>query len=143
MTMNFTLNEIDDVARKVLELVDSKTILVYGEMGVGKTTLIAALVKALGGTEKTSSPTFSLINEYQVKDDTVYHFDLYRLKDAYEALDIGIEDYFSSGHWVLIEWPEKIDVLLPSLSVKLYIKTLKNGSRALDLELVNSKLEKS
>jgi len=141
--MNFTLNEIDDVARKVLELVDSKTILVYGEMGVGKTTLIAALVKALGGTEKTSSPTFSLINEYQVKDDTVYHFDLYRLKDAYEALDIGIEDYFSSGHWVLIEWPEKIDVLLPSLSVKLYIKTLKNGSRALDLELVNSKLEKS
>ena len=141
--MNFDINQIDDVAQELLKTVDSKIILFYGEMGVGKTTLISALVKALGGTTKASSPTFSIINEYELPNDTVYHFDLYRLEDAYEALDIGIEDYFNSGRWVFVEWPDKIDVLLPDLSVKLYIKLNNNGSRALDLELVNSNSKKS
>ena len=138
MRVNFTLDTIEDVAKDLLDQLDSKTVLFYGEMGAGKTTLIRALVKALGGTSEASSPTFSLINEYQVKDDIVYHFDFYRLDSAEEALDIGIDDYFSSGHYIFIEWPDKIDVLLPEMSVKVYIKIVDNRSRALDLEFVNS-----
>ncbi len=138
MRVNFTLDTIEDVAKDLLDQLDSKTVLFYGEMGAGKTTLIRALVKALGGTSEASSPTFSLINEYQVKDDIVYHFDFYRLDSAEEALDIGIDDYFSSGHYIFIEWPDKIDVLLPEMSVKIYIKIVDNRSRALDLEFVNS-----
>lgn len=142
-SVNFEISEIDTIAKKVIETVNCKTILFYGEMGVGKTTLIKALVKVLGGTDEVTSPTFSLINEYQVLDDLVYHLDLYRLENANEALDIGIEDYLFSGHWVFIEWPTKIDVLLPKEVVKLSLKLNKSGSRALDLELVNSNLEKS
>lgn len=138
MRVNFTLDTIDDVAKDLLAQLDCKTVLFYGEMGAGKTTLIRALVKALGGTTEASSPTFSLINEYQVKDDLVYHFDFYRLDTAEEALDIGIDDYFSSGHYIFVEWPDKIDVLLPEMSVKVYIKIVDNCSRALDLEFVNS-----
>ena len=83
-------------------------------MGAGKTTLISAIVRALGGTEDASSPTFSIVNEYKVRNDFVYHFDFYRLKNHYEALDIGIEDYFCSGYWNFMEWSEKIKMLLPT-----------------------------
>lgn len=141
--MIFKLDEIETIAKEVLDKVDCKTILFYGEMGVGKTTLIKALVKALGGTEDVTSPTFSLVNEYEVTNDKVYHFDMYRIRDAEEALDIGIEDYLGSGHWIFMEWPGKIDVLLPKEAVKLSLKMHKSGSRALDLELVNRILEKS
>ena len=138
MRVSFTLDTIEDVAKDLLAQLDCKTVLFYGEMGAGKTTLIRALVKALGGTTEASSPTFSLINEYQVNDDIVYHFDFYRLNNAEEALDIGIDDYFSSEHYIFVEWPDKIDVLLPEMSVKVYIKIVDNCSRALDLEFVNS-----
>ena len=138
MRVSFTLDTIEDVAKDLLAQLDCKTVLFYGEMGAGKTTLIRALVKALGGTTEASSPTFSLINEYQVYDDIVYHFDFYRLNNAEEALDIGIDDYFSSEHYIFVEWPDKIDVLLPEMSVKVYIKIVDNCSRALDLEFVNS-----
>ena len=140
--MIFNLNEIDDVAQKVLNQVTSKTLLFYGNMGVGKTTLISALVKALGGKTEVSSPTFSIVNEYEVEDGIVYHFDFYRIKDIYEALDIGIEDYFDSGEWIFIEWPEKIDELLPNNYVELVLKQDKNNSRALDLECVSKNLKK-
>jgi len=142
-SVNFVLEEIDTVAKDLLNKVDSKVILFYGEMGVGKTTLIKALVKALGGKTEATSPTFSIVNEYEVKNDKVYHFDLYRLENATEALDIGIEDYLYSNDWVFVEWPAKIDVLLPKEAVKLHLKLNKSGSRALDLELVNSNLKKS
>jgi tRNA threonylcarbamoyladenosine biosynthesis protein TsaE len=142
-SVNFSIDEIDDVARSVLEQADCKVILFYGEMGVGKTTLIKALVNALGGTAKVTSPTFSIVNEYEVDDDLVYHFDFYRLENDYEVLDIGIEDYFYSGHWVFVEWPAKIDVFLPKEAIKLHLKLIKSGSRALDLEFVNSNFKKS
>ncbi|MBT8273069.1 MAG: tRNA (adenosine(37)-N6)-threonylcarbamoyltransferase complex ATPase subunit type 1 TsaE [Bacteroidia bacterium] len=142
-SVHFDLEEIDAVAKKVLDTADSKVILFYGEMGVGKTTLIKALVKALGGTVEATSPTFSLINEYEVENDLVYHLDLYRLEDAYEALDIGIEDYLYSGRWVFVEWPAKIDVLLPKEAVKLHLNLDKSGSRALDLEFVSENFKKS
>jgi tRNA threonylcarbamoyladenosine biosynthesis protein TsaE len=133
MTREFTLNQIDSVAIDILENVKSKTILFYGDMGAGKTTLISALVKALGGTVEASSPTFSIVNEYEVTNDKVYHFDFYRLDNYQEALDIGIEDYFDSDHWLFVEWPERIDEILPFHVDISYISLNENGARTLKL----------
>ncbi|MBT7850590.1 MAG: tRNA (adenosine(37)-N6)-threonylcarbamoyltransferase complex ATPase subunit type 1 TsaE [Flavobacteriaceae bacterium] len=109
----FKKEELSEIAQIILRDVQSKTLLFYGEMGTGKTTLISAIVSEMGGVDSTSSPTFSIVNEYKVKDDLVYHFDFYRLKNEYEALDMGIEDYIYSDSWNFIEWPEKIKNLLP------------------------------
>lgn len=113
MKKTFSIKEIDQIAKELLDVFGSKIVLFNGEMGAGKTTLISALVRALGGAEDASSPTFSIVNEYKLADDFVYHFDFYRIKNHYEALDIGVEDYFCSGYWNFIEWPEKIKMLLP------------------------------
>ena len=102
MKKTFNIEEIDEVAKDLLGGFGSKIVLFNGEMGAGKTTLISALVRALGGTDDTSSPTFSIVNEYQVSNDFVYHFDFYRIKNHYEALDIGVDDYFCSGYWKFI-----------------------------------------
>jgi tRNA threonylcarbamoyladenosine biosynthesis protein TsaE len=115
MEIIFSLDEINQVAKKIILEKPNKIILFHGNMGVGKTTLIKALTKELGVTDATSSPTFSLVNEYQADDNQkVYHFDMYRLKSEIEALDIGIEDYLYSGNWCFIEWAEKIPNLLPT-----------------------------
>ena len=131
--LRFNLNELSDVAQTVLKNVQSKTLLFYGDMGAGKTTLISAIVKELGGIDKTSSPTFSIVNEYKVKNDCVYHFDFYRLKNQYEALDMGIEDYFCSGSWNFIEWPDKIVNLLPENVTILKLSLAEDGRRILKL----------
>ena len=137
ITEHFDLEAIDDVASKLLKSFKTKTVLLYGEMGVGKTTLISALLKALGGKVKATSPTFSIVNEYEVKDDIVYHFDFYRLKHANEALDIGIEEYLYSGHWIFMEWPDKIKDFMPNETDILHLKLNKNGSRTLKLSVYN------
>lgn len=131
----FDIQSIDTVAKELLANAKHKTILFYGAMGAGKTTLIAALVKALGGLEGTSSPTFSIVNEYEVTNDKVYHFDFYRIEDVTEVLDIGIEDYFYSGHWNFIEWPERIAEILPLEADISYIKINNDGSRTLELDV--------
>lgn len=135
----FDIQSIDNVAKELLANVNHKTILFYGDMGAGKTTLISALVKALGGTDEASSPTFSIVNEYQVTDDIVYHFDFYRIEDETEVLDIGIEEYLYSGHWNFIEWPEKIKGILPKEADISYIKINKDGSRTLELSVFEKK----
>jgi len=112
-SIHYKIKDLSSTAKAILSQVKSKNVLFYGEMGSGKTTLISALVKELGGTSKTSSPTFSIVNEYEVTNDVVYHFDFYRINNQYEALDMGIEDYFGSEHWNFIEWPDKIKDLLP------------------------------
>jgi tRNA threonylcarbamoyladenosine biosynthesis protein TsaE len=136
-TEHFGLETIDDVASKLLQCFKTKTILFYGEMGVGKTTLISALVKALGGKVKATSPTFSIVNEYNVKDDIVFHFDFYRLNNANEAFDIGLEDYLYSGHWIFIEWPKIIRDFIPNEADVLQLKLNKNGSRTLKWSVYN------
>ncbi|MCH7525035.1 MAG: tRNA (adenosine(37)-N6)-threonylcarbamoyltransferase complex ATPase subunit type 1 TsaE [Bacteroidetes bacterium] len=138
-TVHFDLDTIDDVAKLLLKNFKTKTVLFYGDMGVGKTTLISALLKALGGTEKATSPTFSIVNEYKIKDDIVYHFDFYRINDVEEALDIGIEEYFYSKHWIFIEWPSKISTFLPNKVDIVHLKLNKNSFRALKLSVYKEK----
>lgn len=137
----FDIQSIDEVAKELLANVKHKTILFYGDMGAGKTTLISALVKALGGLDDVSSPTFSIVNEYEVLNDKVYHFDFYRIDNVTEVLDIGIEDYFYSGHWIFIEWPEKIEEILPLEADISYIKMNKDGSRTLELGVFGENLK--
>ncbi len=134
MQIIFLLEEIDKVAEKILSQNLQKVILFNGEMGVGKTTLIKSLAKKLGVNDATSSPTFSLVNEYQLPNNQcVYHFDLYRLKKETEALDFGIDDYLYSGNWCFIEWSEKIPNLIPHEHSVIEIKLLPDGKRHLFL----------
>jgi tRNA threonylcarbamoyladenosine biosynthesis protein TsaE len=138
MEIVFTLDELELVAQKVIDQKPPKVILFHGEMGVGKTTLIKQLCKTLGVTSTTSSPTFSLVNEYETIDNQfVYHFDFYRLKNEMEALDMGADDYFYSGYWCFIEWAEKIPSLIPDEHAVITIELVENGKR--HLTLTNSK----
>ena len=132
MSVKYSLGDIDKVARKLLEESKTKIILFKGEMGSGKTTLISAMVKILGGDSKASSPTLSIVNEYKVKSDIVYHFDFYRIKNHSEALDIGIEDYFYSGNWNFIEWPDKIKHILPDKTTAIKLTILSDQERELE-----------
>lgn len=113
MELTYTQDQISKVAEEILKLSGSKIFLFYGEMGVGKTTLIKEIVKQLGVTEISGSPSFSIVNEYDGKHGSIYHFDFYRIKNIEEAYDIGVEDYFYSDNYVFIEWPENIKELLP------------------------------
>ena len=133
MEFNFKLQDLTFIAKEILRNIPNKTLLFYGTMGVGKTTLIKELSKQLGVTDVINSPTFSLVNEYEIIEDKIYHFDFYRIKSEEEALDIGIEDYFFSGHWNLIEWPENISNLLPPNSTKIEMNKNQNGTRTLNI----------
>jgi len=135
MEIQFTLDEIGQAAQKVIAQNPNKVILFHGEMGAGKTTFIKALSKALGVSEATSSPTFSLVNEYQTANgELVYHFDVYRLDNESEAYDMGIDEYLYSGEWCFIEWAEKILNLIPSEHSTISIKVNKDGTRKLILK---------
>ncbi|MBE8724630.1 tRNA (adenosine(37)-N6)-threonylcarbamoyltransferase complex ATPase subunit type 1 TsaE [Flavobacterium hungaricum] len=135
MTITFTLDQIQETAEQILAQNPSKIILFNGEMGVGKTTLIKQLCKSLGITDATSSPTFSLVNEYQIPNGKkVYHFDFYRIKQETEALDMGVDDYLYSGNWCFIEWSEKIESLIPEEHSTISIELLEDGKRELKLQ---------
>lgn len=132
MEIIFSLDELENVARKIIAQNPNKVLLFNGEMGVGKTTLIKKLCSILGVEGATSSPTFSLVNEYQTSNNQiVYHFDCYRLKSETEALDMGIDEYLYSGNWCFIEWSEKIKNLIPEIHTIINIETLVNGNRKL------------
>jgi len=134
MNVTFSLDQLEEVAQKIIAENPNKVILFHGDMGVGKTTLIKQLCKTLGVTDATSSPTFSLVNEYQTaKNQTVYHFDFYRLNDETEAMDMGIDDYLYSGNWCFIEWAEKIPNLIPEAHSVITIELLVDGKRSLEL----------
>jgi len=106
----------------------------YGDLGAGKTTFVKSLVKRLGATEEASSPTYSLVNEYEIEGGKLYHVDLYRLNDEEEALDIGIEEYIYSGHYCLIEWPQVVERLVEEV-VTIKIVTNEDESRSVELDL--------
>lgn len=118
---------IQEVAEAILSY-DKKVVLFKGDLGAGKTTLIKSICKKIGVKDDVQSPTFSIVNEYEALDTLVYHFDFYRMESEEEAYDIGAEDYFYSGHLCLIEWPEKIESVLPSEAECLIVKIAHNGS---------------
>lgn len=134
MNIVFSLDQIKEVAEQILAQNPKKIILFNGEMGVGKTTLIKQLCKSLGVQDATSSPTFSLVNEYYTSNNQiVYHFDFYRLNKETEALDMGVDDYLYSGNWCFIEWSEKIASLLPEETSTINIHLLADEKRELEL----------
>nr|WP_298992951.1 tRNA (adenosine(37)-N6)-threonylcarbamoyltransferase complex ATPase subunit type 1 TsaE [uncultured Polaribacter sp.] len=135
MNKNYSLQDLPKIASEIISSAKNKTLLFYGQMGVGKTTLIKELCKSLGVLDNISSPTFSLVNEYQTaNNDKVYHFDFYRIEDEEEAYDIGIEDYFDSKNWCFIEWPENIENLLPLDAVEIHLSLLGDEQRNIQLK---------
>jgi tRNA threonylcarbamoyladenosine biosynthesis protein TsaE len=114
----------------ITQFPDQRVFAFYGKMGAGKTTFIQAVCRELGTPDNVTSPTFALINEYKTEaGDSIFHFDFYRIKNLEEAYDLGYEDYFYSGNYCLIEWPEKIETLLPLNYVEVKIKVQENGDR--------------
>ncbi len=133
MEITYHLDTIDLAAEVVVDHLTSKTVLLYGNMGTGKTTLIKSIVKALGSEDIVNSPTFAIVNEYQTANDTIYHFDLYRIENEEEALNFGMDDYLSSKSWMFIEWPDKIQNLLPNDVAIVTIELNSDNSRTLKL----------
>ena len=122
------LEQLNSIAKQILDYTSvHKKFAFYGEMGVGKTTLIKALSLQLGVTDVVSSPIFSIVNEYQADENTkMYHFDFYRIEDEKEAYDMGYEEYFFSNAYCFIEWSEKIPNLIEDDMVKIKISIAGN-----------------
>ena len=138
-TIEFTydLQDIDVIASRILEHLKCKKILFNGEMGAGKTTFINALIKAMGSTDMATSPTFSIVNEYTVPNDKIYHFDFYRIESIDEAYNFGIEDYLSSDNWLFMEWPERISDLLTDDVQTITLTSVDSKKRSLKLTINN------
>lgn len=127
---------LPEAARQIIAAAGNNRIfLFYGEMGAGKTTLIKALCSILEVEDTVSSPTFSIVNQYTGKKGEVFHFDFYRIKDQTEALDLGYEEYFYSGNYCFIEWPEKISDLLPEKFVELKLLQTSENERVINLRV--------
>lgn len=128
------LEDLDKAAEKILAALDRKLVLLEGDMGAGKTTLIHHLCKAMGVKDHVTSPTFSLVNEYHSPEHgSIYHFDFYRIEDPEEALDMGVDEYFDSGNYCFIEWPGKIRNLIPREHLTIHITT-DIGKRIIELK---------
>lgn len=140
-----TLADIDAAAEEFVSLMDDRTVYAFnGEMGAGKTTFITAVARALGvEDDPTGSPTFAIVNEYRsdTTAELIYHFDLYRIENLEQAFDIGIEDYFESGAVCLIEWPDRVEDILPDDTVTVNITVNPDGSRTLALENLSDDIE--
>jgi tRNA threonylcarbamoyladenosine biosynthesis protein TsaE len=129
--------ELPGVAQQLLSFAGKEKIfLFYGSMGAGKTTFVKTLCGQLGVNEMVTSPTFSIVNEYVGTTGNIFHFDFYRLKNQAEALDMGYEEYFYSGNYCFIEWPEKIADLLPLHYVRVEISVLPNEARCFRFESI-------
>lgn len=132
--MNIKIESLDkiDIAVKefIKEMGDNTVFAFRGEMGAGKTTFIKAICENLGVSDTINSPTFAIVNEYRSDSaELIYHFDFYRINKIEEAYDFGYEDYFYSGSLCFIEWPEKIESILPHDTVNVKISVLEDGTR--------------
>ena len=132
--MEITISNLDNIRESAREFINNigshKVFAFYGKMGAGKTTFIKAICEELGVDDVITSPTFAIINEYSGKDETIYHFDFYRIKKLEEVYDMGYEDYFYSGAICFIEWPELIEELLPLDAVKVTLSENSDGTRS-------------
>lgn len=135
MEIIFSISDIEKTAEIVLKNIKHKIVLFDAPMGTGKTTFIKALSKQLGITDMTSSPTFSIVNEYysDTINQRVYHFDLYRLNEEEEAYDMGMDEYLDSNNWCFIEWPEKTPNIIPDDHSLIQLSVLESGDRKLIL----------
>ena len=131
-----SLDTIRETAREFINNMGGRTVFAfYGSMGAGKTTFVKAVCEEMGVKDVVNSPTFAIINEYEVEGKApIFHFDFYRINKPEEAFDFGYEDYFYSGNLCFIEWPEKIEALLPENCVKVTIEEQKDGSRKIEVE---------
>ncbi len=135
MDVSFSLDTINEAAQTFLNIIAGKKVIaLHGEMGAGKTTFVHAVCDALQVENAVSSPTFSIINEYtSAEGKTIYHLDLYRLKDEQEAINAGVEDCFYSGNLCLVEWPEITPSLFPDDTVHCHIKITGESQRRLEI----------
>lgn len=132
-----TINDLPLAAGKLLAFAGQERIFLFsGDMGTGKTTFIKSICSTLGVSETVTSPTYSLVNQYETTDNTIYHFDFYRIKTEDEAYDIGFEEYLYSGNYCFIEWPEKIPSFWPEKYVKISLSIKDNDQRLLTAELI-------
>ena len=134
--MEIKIKDISEIKSAAREFIDNmpacKVFAFYGKMGAGKTTFIKAICEELGVDDIITSPTFAIVNEYETNEgDTIYHFDFYRIKKLDEVYDMGYEEYFYSGNFCFIEWPELIEDLLPEDATKVSITEEENGSRVI------------
>lgn len=124
-----SLDELDNVAREVLDSLAGRSVVAFdAPMGAGKTTLISRIAAMLNADDDVASPTFAIVNQYE-GDRTIFHFDMYRIERVEEALDFGCEEYFASGELCLVEWPEKIEPLLPEDTMVVHIEILSDTER--------------
>jgi tRNA threonylcarbamoyladenosine biosynthesis protein TsaE len=133
--IKYKLENIESAVDFILSNINTKFLLFNGEMGSGKTTVIKAIVSKLGSADPVSSPTFSIVNEYEINNSIAYHFDFYRVENETEVLDIGIEDYFAKGSWCFLEWSEKIPNLIPDNINYINFKVLDDNNRIIEIEL--------
>ena len=133
MKLEYSLNDLDLISQKIIQSSNVNVYLFFGEMGVGKTTLIRALVKRLGSEDNVSSPTYSLVNEYLAKDKPIFHFDFYRINSIDEVYDMGFEDYLSHDAFILIEWPELIESLWPEHFMRVDLKLAGREKRLVEI----------
>ena len=132
------LDQIQETARQFIKLMGDNTVFAFhGNMGAGKTNFIKAVCEELGVDDPVNSPTFAIINEYRsaTTGELIYHFDCYRLDKIEEAYDLGAEDYFASGALCFIEWPDKIEELLPYDCINVHIAETENGARSITLDI--------
>ena len=137
MEVIFTLKQIQDAAYKLLaDTASYKVFAFQGEMGAGKTTFIHALCEVMGVQDVVTSPTFSIVNQYKTKDEqTVYHIDLYRLKNEEEAIQAGVEDCLYSGNTCFVEWPDKALGIFPDNTLHVSITAIDRNTRKLKINL--------
>lgn len=133
---NVAQEELPSVASSLLKAESANKVWLFiGDMGAGKTTLIKEICKQLGVEDSMSSPTFSIINEYSTREgQKVFHFDFYRIKKEEEAIDIGTEDYFYSGNYCFIEWPERVANLIPNQYTIIKIESVDNRTRTISMK---------
>ena len=128
-------DELPDVARAVIRSLGRRTVVAFrGGMGAGKTTLIREIVAALGSADTVPSPTFAIVNQYKAGKERIHHFDFYRIDDQREAYDFGYEEYFYSGDLCLVEWPEKIEQLLPENTMNVRITADSDTARTFEID---------
>lgn len=128
-----SLDKIREAAREFLNNIgENRVFAFYAKMGTGKTTFTKAICEELGVADAINSPTFAIVNEYEAADgEPIYHFDFYRIKNIGEAIDMGCDEYFYSGHLCFIEWPELIEEILPEETIKVTIEEQEDGSRVI------------